>query len=141
MAGHGKVRTELSKRNKYYISKHRRMELVHFCLQYPEWVRLRDEYECSSIVRRALERLPDNSYDSDPTGESAVKLADVRKKMNMVLAASLEADDQIGSYIFKAVTEGLSFANLKAKNEIPCEKDMFYDRYHKFFWILSKMRD
>lgn len=30
-------RAEVSKRNKYYISKHRYYELKHFCLQYPEW--------------------------------------------------------------------------------------------------------
>ena len=28
----------LSKKNKYYISKHRYYELKHFCLQYNEWI-------------------------------------------------------------------------------------------------------
>ena len=30
-------RAEVSKKNKYYISKHRYYELKHFCLQYKEW--------------------------------------------------------------------------------------------------------
>ena len=32
-------RAEVSKRNKYYISKHRYYELKHFCLQYSEWTK------------------------------------------------------------------------------------------------------
>lgn len=34
------VRSELSKRNKWHISKHKFLELKHFCLQYPEWHKL-----------------------------------------------------------------------------------------------------
>lgn len=32
-------RAELSKKNPYYISKHRYYELKHFCRQYDEWKR------------------------------------------------------------------------------------------------------
>ena len=32
-----KVRSELSKKNKYWIERHRYYELKHFCLQYPIW--------------------------------------------------------------------------------------------------------
>ena len=32
-----KIRPELSKKNKYWIPRHRYYELKHFCLQYPEW--------------------------------------------------------------------------------------------------------
>ena len=141
MSGHGKMRTELSKRNRYYISKHRRLELVHFCLQYPEWERLYNALGPSAVTLQDHEGSPPKRYYSDPTGNAAVARVMLGEKMNMVKRASMEADDQIGSYIFKAVTEGLSFTNLKAKTEIPCEKDMFYDRYHRFFWILSRMKD
>ena len=34
-----RTRNEISVKNKYYISKHRYLELKHFCLQYPEWKR------------------------------------------------------------------------------------------------------
>ena len=140
MSGHGKARTELSKRNKYYISKHRRLELIHFCLQYPEWERSYHalEYPVSSIQDRDGPT-PEQEF-LDPTGNAAVARAMLADKMRIVWQASMEADKEIGSYIFKAVTEGLSFINLKTKTGIPCEKDMFYDRYHKFFWVLSRMK-
>ena len=31
------LRSEISNKSPYYISKHRYLELKHFCLQYPEW--------------------------------------------------------------------------------------------------------
>jgi len=43
-------------------------------------------------------------------------------------------------YILKAVTEGLSYTYLRTRMDIPCGKDMYYDRYRKFFWLLSQER-
>ena len=31
------IRPEITKKNKYWIEKHRYYELKHFCLQYPIW--------------------------------------------------------------------------------------------------------
>lgn len=55
------LRTTLSKKNPYYISKHRRLELVHFCLQYPEWC----EY-LTSIKNKGTQ-----DEWSDPTSEES----------------------------------------------------------------------
>ena len=30
---------------------------------------------------------------------------------------------------------------LKIKMDIPCCKDVYYESYRRFFWILNKMRD
>ena len=30
---------------------------------------------------------------------------------------------------------------LKAKKNIPCGKEMYYELYRKFFWLLDKRRD
>ncbi len=32
-----KIRSEISKKKMYWLPKHRQLELVHFCLQYPDW--------------------------------------------------------------------------------------------------------
>ena len=40
------MRTTVSKKNKYWISRHRYLELSHFCAQYNEWIRLQLENEC-----------------------------------------------------------------------------------------------
>lgn len=62
------------------------------------------------------------------------------ERMQAVERAAMEADPYLASYILKAVTEGLSFNYLKARLEIPCSRDMYYDRYRKFFWLLDKER-
>ena len=42
-------------------------------------------------------------------------------------------------YLLKAVTEeNVTFKYLKTVMNIPCEKDMFYDRRRKFYFLLSK---
>ena len=53
---------------------------------------------------------------------------------------AIEADRYLSQYILKAVTENLSYTYLKTKMGIPCGKDMYYDRYRKFFWLLNKVR-
>ena len=61
-------------------------------------------------------------------------------RINLVERITIEADEFLHKYILKAVTEELSFTYLKTKLGIPCGKDMYYDRYRKFFWLLSKSR-
>ena len=78
------VRPVLSKRNKYYISKHRYYELKHFCLQYPEW---KEEYANLAMSIGAdsavLDGMPKGSDKLDRTGENAVKLARIKEKIKM----------------------------------------------------------
>lgn len=59
-------------------------------------------------------------------------------KMRLIEECCYAASDEIGNYILKAVTEGLSYVNLQMMHGIPCSRDMFYDRYRKFFYILSR---
>lgn len=135
------IRPELSKRNKYHIRKHRYYELKHFCLQYRDWKR---EYEALSetmVESPKIDYIPkDERRPSDRTANIAMARMILRNNIEMVENIARESDDEIGSYILKGVTEGRSFNNLKTYFEIPCERDMYYDRYHKFFWLLNKIR-
>ena len=49
-----------------------------------------------------------------------------------------KAEPELAEYIVDAVTKGHSFTYLKCVLEMPCEKDMYYNRYRKFFWLLDK---
>ena len=62
------------------------------------------------------------------------------EKIKMIEKVALETDNCLHKYILKAVTEGLSYTYLKTRLGIPCGKDMYYDRYRRFFWLLSKSR-
>lgn len=133
-----KIRPELSIKNKYYIDKHRHYELKHFCLQYPEWKRAYAE-DTRSNVSSLSERVSGN-IPGDPTAASAIRKTYYLERIKMIEQAAMDADGGLYQYILKAVTEDLSYTYLKSKLSIPCGKDMYYDRYRRFFWLLNQSR-
>ena len=135
------IRAELSKKNKYWIDKHRHYELKHFCLQYPTWKRIYSDLGNLSMSLSKIENIPGSNTPSDPTAKCVMKRAYYLEKIQMIEQIAKEADEYLWVYILKAVTEGLSFTYLKNRLEIPCGKDMYYDRYRRFFWLLSNVRD
>lgn len=135
------IRPELSQKNKYWISKHRHYELKHFCLQYPSWKKMYADLQDPKFSVSAIERLPTTNLPFDPTAKRATISAYYSDRIEMIERAAVEADQCLCAYILKAVTEGLSYTYLKARLKIPCSRDMYYDRYRKFFWILSNSRE
>lgn len=135
------IRPQISQKNKYYIDKHRYYELKHFCLQYTEWKKSYALCNESIIFTSNLEKLPSNNTLSDLTAKYALKRATYDKNIKLIENVAKLADDFLYPYILKAVTEGLSFTYLKTRLEIPCSRDVYYDRYRRFFWLLSIERD
>ena len=135
------IRAKISERNKYYIDKHRYYELKHFCLQYKEWKRLYELCNDSIIFASNIECLPSSNLPSDLTAKYAMKKAYYGERIKLIERAAKEADEFLYPYILKAVTEGHSFTYLKSVLDIPCGKDMYYDRYRRFFWLLSEIRE
>lgn len=136
--GHSVI-PEISKRSRWWIPKYRFLELKYFCLQYPEWKR-----EAAELIRRnsgvIQNEIKKQVEFSDPTGDMAIRLGCLNSKIALVEEIGFTVDKEIGEYVLKAVTEGVSFIKLKTLYEIPCERDMYYDRYRKFFYLLDKMR-
>ncbi len=125
-------------KEKYKITKHRLLELYHFCLQYNEW---KEELKYSTDTVGAIisDGLPRGSNTSDSTGKLGSKRADLSRKCEVIEQTALEADADLYQYILKAVTnEGISFNYLKMMMDIPCGKKMYYDRRRKFYWLLSR---
>ena len=135
------IRAELSEKNKYWIDKHRYYELKHFCLQYKEWKKAYAACNESIIFASSFEEHRSDGTISDLTAKYAIKRAYYAGRIKLVEKAAMEAEPDLYLYLLKAVTEGLSYTYLKTKMEIPCGRDMYYDRYRKFFWILSNSRD
>lgn len=135
------IRPEISEKNKYWIDKHRHYELKHFCLQYPEWKKAYAEFSDVSIPLSMTERIPTSNIPGDPTAKRAMLRTYYSDKIKLIEKVALETDIYLHNYILRAVTEGLSFTYLKTRLDIPCGKDMYYDRYRRFFWLLSKARD
>lgn len=134
------IRAEVSTKNKYWIDKHRHYELKHFCLQYPMWKKAYADFSDPSIPLSTIERVPTSNLPGDPTAKRALMKAHYAERINLIEKAAKEADRYLYDYIIKAVTEELSYTYLKTKLDIPCGKDMYYDRYRRFFWLLNKLR-
>lgn len=129
------IRPELSPKNKWHISKHRYYELKHFCLQYPEW---RKNYENAIRYPESMKFVKTDLKEWNDPVVNSVEIMDIYKhKIDMVESAATASDEVLGRYILLAVTNGYSFTTMKMVYNIPCGKDMYYDRYRKFFYILN----
>ena len=133
------LKSELSEKNPYYISKHRYYELKHFCMQYREW---KDMYNRLDAFPRYYQELYAKYSDQpgDPTARIAQMRADIVRNVDLIESVAMEADNEIGHYILRAVTEDLSYPQLQTIYGIPCGKDMYYDRYRKFYFLLSNRK-
>lgn len=133
-----KLKPELSKKNRYWLSKHRYYELKHFCLQYKEWKTL---YLSLSEPYHTTVGMDGSSKKSiewaDSTARTVLKREQYLTKMRLVETAAKQADPAIHKYLFKGVTDGVGYTYLKTVMDIPCGRDMYYDRYRKFFWLLD----
>ena len=134
------IRADISEKNKYWIDKHRHYELKHFCLQYPMWKASYDEFSNPNLALSTIERVPTSNMPGDPTAKRAMLKAYYSERISLIEKIAMEADRYLYKYILRAVTEGLSYTYLKTRLNIPCGRDMFYDRYRRFFWLLSESR-
>lgn len=124
---------------KYDISKHRYIELVHYCLQYQEW---KDELEYSliSIGGGGMDGMPKGGARKDKLEEMVIKRAKLSEKCESIEKAAELAAGDLKEYIIKAVTnENISYEYLDSKMNIPCGRWKYYECRRKFFWILSSM--
>ncbi len=123
---------------KYNISKHRFMELYHFCLQYTEW---KDElkYKKDTVRSVNVTDMPARRENGDATANLAIRRAGLRRKCELIEQTAVEADPDIYQYIIKGVTEeNATYKYLKQILGMPCGKKMYYERRRRFYWMLSK---
>lgn len=135
------IRPEISEKNKYWIDRHRYYELKHFCLQYPIWKKAYLSLDGFSKRTNELGTVTKNNIPTNITEKCAISKTFYSERIDMVERASKEADPDLYNYILKAVTEDVSFNYLKTVLGIPCSRDTYYDRYRRFFWLLSKERE
>lgn len=135
------IRSELSKKNEYWIEKHRYYELKHFCLQYPFWKNAR--LSLDGFVKRPYNFSLFNSKNaiSNPTERCTMVRIFFSEKIEMIERVAKKTDESLANYILKGVTEGMSYDILRVRLNIPCCKDTYYKLYRRFFWLLSEERN
>lgn len=132
------IRPEVTTKNIYWISKHRYYELKHFCLQYIEW---KTEYsELDGMEGGDMIRETKSTNISNPVERIIERRLYLSDRIDLIETAALEAGSELNTYVLKAVTEGFSYDILKARFNIPCCRNVYYDIYRRFFWLLDKAR-
>jgi hypothetical protein len=134
------IRPELSEKNKYWLDKHRYYELKHFCLQYPTWKKLYLSQDSLAKQSHDLAAVPSGRI-GDPTADCVESKLLYSERLNLIEQAAIETDKELSSYILEAVTKGLSYTCLRTKLGIPCCRDIYYELYRRFFWLLNKTRN
>lgn len=135
------IRAEISPKNKYWISKHRYYELKHFCMQYPEWKKEHAMFCDRSVPLSTIESTPTENLPGDYSTKRDLMKTFYSERIKLIEKTALEADPCLYDYIIKGVVEGRSYTYLKTVLGIPCGRDMYYDRYRKFFWLLNDTRE
>ncbi len=134
----------LSEDSKYYIPKHRYLELKHFCLQYNDW-----NEETLVLLKEVPSNLMYEAHHfnrgigytpSDPTFQKALRLAEIDAKIDLIRKACKETDEDLHTYLLIGVTSDKNYEFLNHVLRMPCSRGTYYDRYRKFFYILDKMQ-
>lgn len=130
----GKMRTKFSKKSKYYISRHAFLTVYHHCMMYPDWVR---EYT-EMVGLRGVKQDSGGGGIGDPTASQAMRLKDLSDRIELIRQTAFDAEPLLYPYLLDGVTDDeMTFDRLKAKG-MPCERDMYYDRRRRFYWMMSR---
>ena len=135
------IKPELSEKSMYWIEKHRYYELKHFCLQYPIWKRAYANLDGIGQRPTDLTAFLKKNPDGDPTARCAEAKLFYLERIEMLINVAKETDLGLWDYILTGVTEGISYDKLRAYENIPCCRDVYYDLYRRFFWLLNKVRN
>lgn len=131
------IRPELSINNRYYVEKHRYYELKHFCLQYPLWKKSLSTLGNAKYPRKDISEIHSKGRIYDPTLDFAEEKIFFSSRVAMLERVAEQTDRELSEYILMGVTEGMSYEHLKARHDIPCCREKYYDLYRKFFYFLS----
>lgn len=132
-------RPELSKKNPYWIPKEKYYELLYFSRQYNT---MRQE---KRDLLRTYPSIGTSEYVmtsdiSDPVIKAAVRAEELSAKMKLIEDTVMEAGPDIYKWLLIGVTTDYSYNYLAKKLNMPAGKDLYYDRYRKYFYYLSKKR-
>ena len=132
-------RGELSERNPYHLPKYRYHELKNFCLQYGDWKGALLRLDYWSTEPHDIPGILRGTPPSSPTERKALARLYYSSHIDMVDKCIGQLDPALAPYILKGVTERVTYDNLRAKG-CPCCRQLYYQYYRYFFWLLSKER-
>ena len=88
-----------------------------------------------------IERVSTSNLPGDPTAKRALMRFFYSERIKLIEKTAMDTDPYLYSYIIKGITEEKPYTYLRSKLGIPCGRDMYYEKYRKFFWLLNEERE
>lgn len=136
--------------DKYGISKRRYLELLNFCMQYGEWKKELEKNSTEEFLNAVkISGIPYSrtNVTGDPTGDLAVRRAELHSRCEMVEQTAIESHpDDYQFLIWNVTQEGASYDFMYeyAKvhdDQLPvCTRKEFYQIRRLFFFLIDKKR-
>lgn len=132
------MKNEISKKNPYWIPRHRYLELKKWCMQYHDW---EEEYNACVYLTSKIPRGEKSSNVSDPSSKMAIHMAELKKKMNLIADICKEVAPNYPITLLIALTRNRSYDDVVIYNPALPSRAEWYKTRRKFFYILSQKRD
>ena len=133
----GKKYRELSEKNKYSLPREDYLTAIHYSLRYPIWIEeLRTAADTTAAIRYDRDKVQ-TSNNSDPTYEAAVRMAELRDKINVIDEIIKNVSQGMDNWLRMGVCFGLTFEQLKAK-DMPCERKKYYLMRRRYYYDLAQ---
>lgn len=132
------MKSEISKKNPYWIPKDRYLELKHWCHQYDQW---KDDRNNLLYLRAKNSQGEKISEVFDPTFITATKLERLDKNISMVdtLVKEIFPNDW---KIFKyCLVSDWSYDVASIHHRVTISRSEWYKRRREFFYWLDKRRE
>lgn len=130
---------ELSKKNPYWIPREKYYELLYFSRQY-ETMRQEKRELMRCYPTANLDEKVTVTDISDPVMKAAARMEVLSEKMGLIEETVRESGADIYKWLLIGVTTNKSYDFLAQKMHMPMSRSAYYERYRKYFYLLSKKR-
>lgn len=131
---------KLSEKNPYWLPEYREKELLYFVKQYPYWQDELNAINLTNTCKYGREHIKVGAI-SDPTFSAICERHDLIDRIDMVEKAADDTDPTLGYFLILGITKGYNYENLRLMHGIPCGRELYYKKYHEFFWRLDRLRN
>ncbi len=128
------LRSKLSMKSRWYISKYRYLELKNMCLQYPEW---KKELQFDNgLYSNGIIRVSGDQIEfKDSVFDLTERRSEINRKIKLIEDVAKISSGDLSAYILECIFFGKSYEVLQP----PCGRRQFYEKYREFFWMLDKV--
>lgn len=122
--------------SKYYLPKEVFLTTVHFCRQYPYWLKELDlAFDANKGIAYDKARVQ-TSNDYDSTSELGIRRAAMSGKIDLINDTAREIAGHQFKWLILGCCYGEPFYKLRQRG-IPCGKDLYYKQRRMFYYLLS----